>query len=96
MIERRTVEHVAILARVAIPDGRIEDLVAELDEILGCVAQLEELDVSGIPPLTHAEADTNVYREDTPLPCLPRDQALGNAPDTRDGFFRVPRVVEGG
>ena len=96
MIDRQAVERVAFLARVAIPAARIEGLVAELDEILGYVAQLEELDVSGVPPLTHAEADTNVYREDTPLPCLPREAAQGNAPDFRDGYFRVPRVVEGG
>lgn len=87
---------VARLARLALSDAELESLRDDLDAILGYVAQLDELDVSGVEPTTHAVPLTLPMREDTPEPTLTRAQVLANAPKVQDGLFVVPTIVEGG
>jgi aspartyl-tRNA(Asn)/glutamyl-tRNA(Gln) amidotransferase subunit C len=93
-LSRDDVEHVALLARLALTDDEIERLRTELASILENVAAFGELDLSSIPPSAQVIPRTNVMREDIAGACLPREQALANALETEDGFFRVPAVFD--
>jgi aspartyl-tRNA(Asn)/glutamyl-tRNA(Gln) amidotransferase subunit C len=82
--------HVARLARLEIPEAEIESLQAELGAILEAVGKVAELDLSGVEPTSHPLDLVNAWEEDEPRPSLDREDALANAPDPREGAFRVP------
>jgi aspartyl-tRNA(Asn)/glutamyl-tRNA(Gln) amidotransferase subunit C len=90
VITRQDVEHVARLARLALTPEEAERLEGELGAILEAVGKVSELDLSDVEPTSHPLAVANVWADDEPRPCLPRDEALAPAPDVEDGFFRVP------
>ena len=94
MIERKDVEHVARLARLALTDAEIEKMREQLNGILAYIEKLNALQTEGVEPTSHAVPMVNVMRDDAPGPCLPRDEALANAPDRAGEFFRVPRIIE--
>jgi aspartyl-tRNA(Asn)/glutamyl-tRNA(Gln) amidotransferase subunit C len=93
-IERKTVEHVAKLARLQLSPEEVDRFSKQLGAILDYVAQLEKVDVKGLEPLAHAVDTSTVMREDEPKPCLPKAEALKNAPEKTGDFFVVPKVVE--
>ena len=93
-IERKTVEHVAKLARLQLSETELATYGAQLGAILDYIAKLEKLDVKDLEPLAHAAEARNVFRQDVPAPCLPRPEAIKNAPERTDDFFIVPKVVE--
>lgn len=93
-IDKTQVEHIARLARLAISEEEKELFGAQLSKILEYIEKLNELDTSQVEPTSHVVALTNVMREDVSAPCLPREEALQNAPDKADGFYRVPRIIE--
>ena len=93
-IQKADVEHVARLSRLALSDAEIETMRAQLNGILGYIEKLNELDTANVEPTSHAVPMVNVMRDDEPGPCLPRDEALRNAPDRAGEFFRVPRIIE--
>ena len=89
-----TVRHVAKLARIAMSDAEIAELVPELNQILGWVDQLAEVDTDGVEPLT-AVIDLKLrLRDDVVTDGDVRDKVLANAPDAQHGFFAVPKVIE--
>ena len=89
-----TVRHVAKLARIAMSDAEIAALVPELNQILGWVDQLAEVDTDGVEPLT-AVIDLKLrLRDDVVTDGDVRDKVLANAPDAQHGFFAVPKVIE--
>jgi aspartyl-tRNA(Asn)/glutamyl-tRNA(Gln) amidotransferase subunit C len=94
LIERNDVEHVARLARLALTDAEIEKMREQLNGILAYIEKLNALQTEGVEPTSHAVPMVNVMRDDAPRPCLPRDEALANAPDRAGEFFRVPRIIE--
>ncbi|HMH49019.1 MAG TPA: Asp-tRNA(Asn)/Glu-tRNA(Gln) amidotransferase subunit GatC [Candidatus Acidoferrum sp.] len=94
MISREEVRHVARLARLHLTDDEAERMREQLDAILAYIDKLRELDVEGVEPTAHAVPLVNVMRDDALAPCLPQEQALANAPDRADEFFRVPRIIE--
>jgi aspartyl-tRNA(Asn)/glutamyl-tRNA(Gln) amidotransferase subunit C len=94
VIERKDVEHVARLARLALTDVEIEKMREQLNGILAYIEKLNALQTDGVEPTSHAVPMVNVMRDDEPAPCLPRDEALANAPDRAGEFFRVPRIIE--
>jgi aspartyl-tRNA(Asn)/glutamyl-tRNA(Gln) amidotransferase subunit C len=67
---------------------------AQLDAILTYIDKLNQLDTRDVTPTSHVIPMTNVFREDVALPSLSQDQALANAPDRQEAFFRVPRILE--
>ncbi len=69
-------------------------MVADLSKILAYIEKLNELDISGIEPTSHVLDLVNVMREDKPIPSIASDEALSNAPDRADDFYRVPRIIE--
>jgi len=89
-ISRDEVLHVARLARLALTDEEIERLGAQLNAILEAVGKVAELDLEGVEPTAHPLEVVNVWAEDEPRPCLSVEEALANAPDREEGFFRVP------
>ena len=89
-ITKEDVLHVARLARLEIPDDEVEQVRGQLGAILEAVGKVAELDLSGVEPTSHPLAVVNAWADDEPEPSLPRDQALANAPDPREGAFRVP------
>jgi aspartyl-tRNA(Asn)/glutamyl-tRNA(Gln) amidotransferase subunit C len=94
MIERKDVEHVARLARLALTDVELDKMREQLNGILAYIEKLNALPTDGVEPTSHAVPMVNVMRDDATGPCLPRDEALANAPDPAGEFFRVPRIIE--
>jgi aspartyl-tRNA(Asn)/glutamyl-tRNA(Gln) amidotransferase subunit C len=94
MIQAKDVEHVARLARLALSEAEQARMQEQLSAILGYIDTLRELDVEGVEPTSHAVPVVNVMRDDETWTCLPRPQAMANAPDPAGEFFRVPRIIE--
>lgn len=89
--EARKVAH---LARIAVDDAELPALAQELNGILHFMEQLNEVDVAGIEPMTGVEPMRLKRREDVVTDGEQQDLVLKNAPDAREGFFAVPKVVE--
>jgi aspartyl-tRNA(Asn)/glutamyl-tRNA(Gln) amidotransferase subunit C len=94
MIDRKDVEHVARLTRLALTDAELERMREQLNSILAHLDTLRAVPTEGVEPTSHAVDVVNVMREDEVEPCLPHDAVLGNAPDRSGEFFRVPRIIE--
>lgn len=93
-IDTDTVLKVARLSRVAVTEEELGPLVEELDAILGWVEQLSEVDVEDVEPMTSVTPMELKRRADQVTDGSRQDDVLLNAPDARDGFFAVPKVVE--
>ena len=94
-LSKEQVEHVAKLAKLALTAEETERLAAQLSSILAHVEKLQELDVANVPPTTHAvEVASTPLRDDHVRPSLPPEVATEDAPQTVDGFFAVPRILE--
>jgi aspartyl-tRNA(Asn)/glutamyl-tRNA(Gln) amidotransferase subunit C len=93
-VSEKEVRHVAKLARLALGDDEIARMVPELNNILGWVEQLGEVDTDGVEPLTAVIANELRLRDDVVDDGDCRDQVLANAPDALHGFFAVPKVIE--
>jgi len=87
-------DHVADLARIDLTPEEKARFATQLGDVLAYVAQLNEVDVSGIEPTAHAFPVVNVWAADVPEPGLSAEDALRNAPEQRDNMFVVPKVVE--
>ena len=95
MIDRETVKNVAKLARLGLSEEEIDVLESQLSVILENIAILQEADVSGVSPTSHASRLTNIMREDIPQPSYPPELLLANAPDQEDNCLKVRAVLEG-
>ncbi len=93
-IDTDTVRKVAHLARIAVREDELEPLAAELNLILGWIEQLGEVDVTGIEPMTSVTPMALKRRADEVTDGSRQGDILANAPDAREGFFTVPKVVE--
>jgi aspartyl-tRNA(Asn)/glutamyl-tRNA(Gln) amidotransferase subunit C len=93
-VDTATVRHIAKLARIAMSDAEVEALVPELNNILGWVEQLQEVDVTGVEPMTAVIPNALRMRDDVVTDGGIRDQVLANAPVAEHGFFAVPKVIE--
>jgi len=93
-VDTNTVKKVANLARIAISDADAEKLAPELNNILGWIEQLGEVDTSSVEPMTAVIPNTLRLRDDVVTEGGARDAVLANAPQGEHGFFTVPKVVE--
>lgn len=93
-VTKKDVEHIAELARLTLKEGQLEEFTRSLNEILTYVEKLNELDTSNVEPLSYPVGGDNVFREDVVKPSIDREEALRNAPDRSELFFKVPKVIE--
>ncbi len=93
-VDQEALQKIAHLARLDIRPEEQADLIKSLNGVLTWMEQLNEVDTTGVEPLTHIADSTNVLRDDTVGNHLPREQALANAPRHDDQFFEVPNVME--
>ncbi|SFP05527.1 Asp-tRNA(Asn)/Glu-tRNA(Gln) amidotransferase subunit GatC [Tranquillimonas alkanivorans] len=93
-IDLDTARRVAHLARIAVPEEDLPALADEFNAILGFIEQLQEVDVEGVEPMTGVTPMRLKRREDVVTDGGMPDKVLANAPDAREGFFAVPKVVE--
>jgi aspartyl-tRNA(Asn)/glutamyl-tRNA(Gln) amidotransferase subunit C len=89
------VERLAALARLALTPDEIALFTPQLSHFLSYAEQLQRLDTSGIAPTSHAIGSPSALRPDEVVPCLPREEALEQAPMAAPGagLFKVPRVI---
>ncbi len=93
-IDIDTARRVAKLARIKVEDAALPALAQEFSAILGFIEQLNEVDVEGIEPMTSVTPQRLYRREDVVTDGNQQAKVLANAPDAREGFFAVPKVVE--
>jgi len=93
-ISRDEVVYVANLARLSLDREVVVKFTAQLNDILLYMDKLNEVDTTGVEPMSHAIARKNAFRTDTVAPSLPVEASLANAPDARGSCFEVPRVIE--
>ena len=93
-VTNEQVRHIARLARIAMSDEEIERLAPELNNILGWVEQLGEVNTDGIEPLATVIDQKLRLRDDAVTDGDIRDDVLANAPEAHHGFFAVPKVIE--
>ncbi|MBA4495531.1 Asp-tRNA(Asn)/Glu-tRNA(Gln) amidotransferase subunit GatC [Paenactinomyces guangxiensis] len=93
-ISKEQVRKVAGLARLKLTDQEADQFTGQLNDILGFAEKLNELDTENVEPTSHVLPMANVLREDEVGPSIPREKALANAPDQKEGMFRVPPVFE--
>lgn len=93
-IDTSTAAKVAKLARIAVDDAALPALTEEFNTILGFIEQLNEVDVDGVEPMTTVTPQRLKRRVDAVADGDQQGAVLCNAPDAREGFFAVPKVVE--
>ncbi|MFT5632157.1 MAG: aspartyl-tRNA(Asn)/glutamyl-tRNA(Gln) amidotransferase subunit C [Gammaproteobacteria bacterium] len=93
-IDKDTARKVANLARIEVPEDALDTLASELSAILGFMEQLNEVDVEGVEAMTSVTPMALKRRVDEVTDGGIQQQVLANAPDSREGFFAVPKVVE--
>lgn len=94
-VTRQDVEHVAQLARLSLTEAETTDMTAQLNRILEHIDVLNELDTSGVEPLSHPFDTRNVFRDDAPRPSFTQEEALLNAPAAAEGHVLVPNASGG-
>jgi aspartyl-tRNA(Asn)/glutamyl-tRNA(Gln) amidotransferase subunit C len=89
-----SVEHLARLARLSLSDDEKELFGNQINSILDYMDKLNKLDTRNVEPTSHVISLSNVVRGDSPKESLKREDALLNAPDHTDKFYRVPKIIE--
>lgn len=92
-ISTENVIHVARLARLALTTAEIERMTAQLGDMLDHFADVDELDLADVEPMTQPYPMTNVFRDDVVADGLDRDEVLAAAPNAHEGRFRVPPII---
>ena len=95
-LDKATVARIASLARVKVPENELDGLAGELSAILGWIEQLDAVDTENVAPMSQSGLNGTLlrWREDKVTGTDIHEKVLANAPDARDGFFTVPKVVE--
>ncbi|NKB27659.1 MAG: Asp-tRNA(Asn)/Glu-tRNA(Gln) amidotransferase subunit GatC [Rhodobacteraceae bacterium] len=93
-IDTDTARRVAKLARIRVEDDALPALAGEFNAILGFIEQMQDVDVTGVEPMVSVTPMRLKRRQDVVTDGDQQDKVLANAPDAREGFFAVPKVVE--
>ncbi len=93
-IDESTAAKVAKLARIKVEEDALPALAQEFNAVLGFIEQLNEVDVEGVEPMVSVTPMRLKRREDVVNDGNQQEKILSNAPDAREGFFAVPKVVE--
>ncbi len=92
-LDKKEVEKLAHLARLEFNEKEKEEMIEDMDKIIGFIEKLDSLNLEGVEPLVYMTEDENRPREDKVLYEVTREEALRNAPDKDSDYFRVPKVV---
>ena len=93
-IKSDELKYVANLARIKIDDDQLVLFSGQLNKILEYIDKLRQLDTKKIEPMSHVLDISNVYRKDTIKDSFKNQDTLKNAPESKKGFFKVPKVIE--
>jgi aspartyl-tRNA(Asn)/glutamyl-tRNA(Gln) amidotransferase subunit C len=93
-IDKATVQRIATLARIEVPDSDLEPMAKELSGIMNWIEQLKEVNTDAVAPMTGGTDMKLAWRKDAVADGGHSDKVLANAPDKHDAFFAVPKVVE--
>lgn len=94
-ITRDQIEHLAELAYLRLTEDELERVASELDQILDSVAKVQEVTTEDVPATSHPIALRNVFRDDVVRGVLTQEQTLASAPNTENGQFKVPAILDG-
>lgn len=94
MVTREDVKYVAKLSRLELDQADLDKFVPQIQEILGYIEKLNQLDTSGVEPSPHVMPIENVLVADEVMPSISNKAALQSAPETSEGFFQVPPIIE--
>ena len=94
VISDETIEYVGILAKLELSDQEKEDAKKDMGKMLDYIDKLNELDTSGVEPMSHIFPVNNVFREDVVTNGDDRENILKNAPEEKDGAFVVPKTFD--
>lgn len=89
-----SVEYISKLARLSVSEEEKETFSTQLNSILSFMEKLNELDTKDVEPTSHVVSLSNVMRDDVQRDSISREDALANAPDHTDKFYRVPKIIE--
>ena len=92
-VDEKLVSHLAHLSRLNVAPEKMGKLVADMQDLVVFVEQLNNLDTTGTKPLMHMGSNVNVLREDIVAGSISREEALKNAPNADGVFFKVPKVI---
>ncbi len=92
-ISKKEVEHVALLARLALSEEEKEKFTKQLSQVLDHAEKIKKLDTSNVFPTSHVIPLRNVFREDKAKPSFSEEKALSNAPEKENQAFKVPKIV---
>lgn len=92
-ISTEEVKKVALLSRLAFDEAEIEEMQSSMSSILSYMDELGQYDTADVEPTVHAVEQYNVMREDVPRASFTNEEALANAPDKEDGYFKVPKIM---
>jgi len=90
-ITKEQIKHLAHLSRLELTDNEVDSMQGDMEKILEFVAKIDELDLTGVEPLTQMSASVDVMRTDQSRNMITKEQALKNAPDANSDYFRVPK-----
>ena len=93
-IDKNTINKIARLSRIKLDGKESEDYIKDLNSILDCVEQLNEVNTENVEPLSNISSSILPKREDVSKDTNSSEEILENAPDKLEGFFAVPKVVE--
>ena len=93
-LDKDTVRRIAMLAQLRVPDEDLEPMAGELNNILGWIEQLDEVDTDGVEPMTSVSDFRPELRADVVNDGGDAERALANAPENANGFFVVPKVID--
>ena len=94
IISDETMEYVGILAKLELSDAEKEAAKRDMGRMLDYIDKLNELDTSGVEPMSHVFPVSNVFREDVVENGDEHEKMLANAPKIKDGMYQVPKTVE--
>lgn len=94
MIDNQTIDYVAALAKLQLSEEEQEKARVDLGAILEYMEIMKELDTEGVEPMSHVFPVKNVFREDEVKNTPDRENLLANAPEQKEGCFKVPRTIE--
>lgn len=94
MITKEEIAHVASLAKLKFNDEELAEFTPQMDSIIEMANELGEVDTTGVKPTTQIIDVQNVYREDVVVKSQTREQLLKNVPETKDGFIKVPSILD--